>query len=218
MRPIAFSLTLATADSDGIAQSQAPAGGGVQNLTLDGALVSSGVALLDVARRVQIASSGNDSPNTFIIYGTDRFGNSISESLTGPNAGSVTSLYDYLTVNAITISDDSVGNITAGTNGQASTDWIPLDRNNLDFLASVFVELSVGATLNWTVQYTPADIRSSFANRNVPSSRIYPANVSNMVTQSTSQNAVIDAPVEGIRLTLNSFTSGTATLTAIQQG
>ena len=51
MRPVTISLTFSV-DADGIALSQTPVGSG--NLTLNGVLVSSGVAILDAAQKVSI--------------------------------------------------------------------------------------------------------------------------------------------------------------------
>jgi hypothetical protein len=103
----------ATADADGIAQSQSPSGAG--DLTLDGTLVSSGVATLDVPRAVSITSDADDSGNTFTITGEDEYGYAVVEEVTGPNADTANSGKAFKKVSNIAIDGSAAGNITAGT-------------------------------------------------------------------------------------------------------
>lgn len=104
-----------TADDDGIAASQKPAAGDEQTLTIAGVYASAGVATLDVPRRVTITSDGDDSGRTFIVTGTDEFGNAIAETIDGPNSTTVTSMNYFATVTEVAIDDDSTGNLTVGT-------------------------------------------------------------------------------------------------------
>ena len=79
---------LAAAAATGIALSQSGTAGTA--LTLNGSLVTSGVANLgSIARRVIVTSAGNDSTNTFTIVGTDRYGRTQTEVLTGANASEI---------------------------------------------------------------------------------------------------------------------------------
>jgi hypothetical protein len=160
MQAMTVSIALASADSDGICLSQSPAGGGVQSLTLNGALVVDGVAYLGSQRRVLITSSGNDSTNTFTITGTNWAGDVISETLTGPNApATVYTDLDYLTVTSITISGNAVGNITVGTNGIGGSPWVRFD----DFAPSnISIQCNVNGTVNYTVQSTLDDPNDPF--------------------------------------------------------
>ena len=66
MQPISVTVgPLDAADDNGIAQSQTTAG--AADLTLNGALVSGGVATFDSPRQVIITSGGNDTGVTFTI-------------------------------------------------------------------------------------------------------------------------------------------------------
>jgi len=155
MQPITITVgPIAAADADGICQSQAPAGGGVQSLTINGALASGGVATFDVPRRVSITSSGNDSTRTFVVTGTTFNGASISETITGPNATSVSSTVDFKTVTSVTISNNSVGSITVGTNTIAGSRWLRLD-SWAD--AKTAIQCNATGTVNYTVQVTMDD-------------------------------------------------------------
>lgn len=102
------------ADADGICQSQTPAGGGVQALTINGALSSGGVATLGYNRKVTITSAGNDSGRTFTITGTDENDTVITEDITGPNTTTVTGTKDFKTVIDVDVDDNTAGAITVG--------------------------------------------------------------------------------------------------------
>lgn len=101
-------------DADGIAQSQTPAGGGVQSLTLNGAAVVTGVAYLGYRRTVTVASVADDSGRTFTVSGTDANGTTITEAITGANAGTATGSKEFLTVTGVTTDDNTAGAVTVG--------------------------------------------------------------------------------------------------------
>jgi hypothetical protein len=161
MQAITVSTSLAAADADGICQSQQPSAGGVQSLTINGALATGGVANLGSQRRVLISSTGNDSTNTFVITGANWCGSVISESITGPaSPATVYSVLDYETVTSVTISGNAVGNITVGTNGVGGSPWIRMD----DFAPSnISIQCNVASgSVNYTVQSTLDDPNDPF--------------------------------------------------------
>jgi hypothetical protein len=100
-------------DANGIAQSQSPGSAG--SLTLDGTLVSSGVATLDVPRTVSVTSGADDSGNTFTVTGEDEYGYAVVEDITGPNAGTVNGAKAFKKVSKVEIDGSAAGNITVGT-------------------------------------------------------------------------------------------------------
>jgi len=101
------------ADADGVCQSQTPGAGGEQNLTINGALSSGGVATFVAARLITIASASDDSGRTFTITGTDVNGNAQTETIAGP-ATTVTGTLYFRTVTQVTVDDDTAGAITVG--------------------------------------------------------------------------------------------------------
>jgi hypothetical protein len=101
------------ADADGVCQSQTPAAGGVQDLTINGALSSGGVATFTAARLITIASASDDSGRTFTVTGTDVNGNAQTETIAGP-ATTVTGTLYFRTVTQVTVDDDTAGAITVG--------------------------------------------------------------------------------------------------------
>ena len=102
------------ADADGVCQSQTPAVGGVQNLTINGALASGGVATFVAARLITITSAGADSGRTFTVTGTDVNGNVQTESITGPATTTVTGTKYFRTVTQVSVDANTAGAITVG--------------------------------------------------------------------------------------------------------
>jgi len=101
------------ANTDGVCESQTPAGGGAQDLTIDGAQTSGGVATFTAARLITIASAGADDGRTFTVTGTDVNGNAQTETIAGP-ATTVTGTLYFRTVTQVTVDDDTAGAITVG--------------------------------------------------------------------------------------------------------
>lgn len=213
MQPIFATVgPLTAADADGICASQTPAGAG--NLTLNGALVSGGVAVLDAARRVLITTVSDESAKTFTITGTSYNGRVQSETIAGPNATTGQSALDYKTVTSVAISAAATGAVTVGTNGVASSRWLRLDSWAF---AQVGIQVDVSGTINYTVQQT-------FDDPNDPASPVSPASV---VWVNSSDSAVVAKAVDAqssyayaptfIKITANSGT-GSAKLTAVQYG
>lgn len=150
MQPIVKTVgPLAAAVANSICLSQTPAGAGA--LTENGALVSNGVATLAVPARITITSAGNDSGKTFVVVGTDHAGNSITETITGPNTTTVTSVLTYKTVSSITISAAAAGAITVGNAQSGASPAIALDPWAFPQVA---IQCGVSGTVNYTVQQT----------------------------------------------------------------
>ena len=154
MRPIVVSVgpSLVSSAND-IALSQTPGAAGA--LTLNGSLVTGGVGIMDVARRVIVNSTGNDASVIFTVVGTDRNGNVQNSTVTGLNVSNGFTALDFLTVTAVNSSAATVGAITVGTNGVGSTAW-QVD----DFLArywALSVWLTGPAGTTYTLETTIDD-------------------------------------------------------------
>lgn len=157
MNPVRVSLQLAAADADGLALAQALGGAG--NLNLNGVLVTGGVGEFDVARRVAIASVGDDSGLTWTVYGTDRNGNSQSESFAGANAGTVFSERDFLTVTRIAGSAATAGNVTAGSNAVGSTQWFVREWMSMGTLGVLmYFAAGIAATANFEITFDDPNV------------------------------------------------------------
>ena len=148
---------LAAASANNVALSQTPLAAG--NLTLNGALVVGGVAVLDQPRRIIITSAGNDSTVTFTAYGTDFSGNPLQASVAGAAIGAADFGVSFATVTRIATSAATAAAVTAGTNGVADSRPIFLDGFGF---APAALQVAVYGTVNYTV-------RQSMDNPNGPS-------------------------------------------------
>lgn len=199
---------LAAASANAICLSQTP--GGAVDMTLDGALVASGVATLDKPRRVLVTCAGNETGKTITIYGTDWNGNPVSDVLAGPNATTVQSLYDFATVTRIAVSAAFAGAATVGTSGVASSRPIMLDSWAA---AQVALQADVTGTVNATVQQSLDDPQAGYAAMtwvNHPDTAL-------VGLTATQQGNYGYAPV-AVRVTLNSGTGSVALAVTQFQG
>jgi hypothetical protein len=148
MRPVTITVgPLAAASANAIALSQTPGAAGP--LTLNGALVTNGVAVMDTPRQVLITTA--DSTHNFTITGTSVAGDALSETIVGSAASSYASVLSYATVTSVTISGAATAAVTVGTNGIATSNWAALDE-----WASpqVGIQTVVTGTVNYTIQST----------------------------------------------------------------
>ena len=179
MQPITITAgPLAAASANAICLSQTPAAAGA--MTLNGALVVSGVAVMDNPRRVLITAAGNESAKTFTIVGTNYANAPATETITGPNATTAQSVLDYKTVTSITISAAAAGAITVGTSGVGGSKWLVFDA----FAPSLIsLQCNVTGTINYTVQTTLND----------PYDPLTPVAPASVVWVNSSDTAVVGA-------------------------
>jgi hypothetical protein len=208
MRPIKIALTF-TVDPDGIALSQTPGGAG--NLTLNGALVSGGVATLDAAQKVSITSVANETAKNFTITGTDSDGRDLSETIAGGNIATVKTSGYFKTVTQVAVDAATVGAVTVGSGNEGATQTIPADWRENPFELAIGVILSSGATLTYAAQHTLDDVQDT-------SSALNWLTNDSLTGKTASDDGNVAFPVRGVRLVITAFTSGTATATFIQSG
>lgn len=199
---------LASASANAICLSQTP--GGAVDLTLNGALVSGGVATMDKPRRVLVTCAGNETGKTITVYGTDWNGNPVSEALAGPNATTVQSLYDYATVTRIAVSAAFAGAATVGTSAVASSRPIFLDGWAA---AQVALQADVTGTANATVQQTLDDLQAGYT---AATWLDHPD--SNLVALTASKQGNYGYAPQAVRITLNSGTGSVALAVTQFQG
>ena len=162
--------------------------GGAGAVTLNGSLVSGGVATLDQPRRVLFTSAGNDSGITFTVTGTDWNNQSASEVLTGANASTVYTIYDFKTVTSVVASGASAGTVSIGTNGIASSRPV-----NLDLYAdsSIYVQTDTGGStaITYSIQLTGDNPNDSSNPVPYTSVRWINSGTAALVNATTAQNA-----------------------------
>lgn len=226
MRPIYLTRTLSVAaDADGIAVDQAiPLG----NLTLNGALVVSGVAQLGSQRRVILTPGAADDLTgiNFTLYGTDDQGHVLTEVIAGTNATVMASVLSYATVTRIAASaaGGAGETVSVGTNGVGASVPIPMDQYVPDFSVTLAAIIKSGA-VDYTVQFTMDDVFLKYApyNTNYPGqptgdpSTITWWDHSTMTAQAANSKGILTEPVKAVRILTNSGT-GVVELQVIQGG
>jgi len=191
-------------DADGVCKAQTTAGAG--NLVINGDLATSGVATFGEQQRVTLYSAADLRALTFTVYGTTKAGDTISEAITGPNAGTVTATANFNTVTQVA-ADGAVGtNVTVGVSNALETGWMSLDHAKP--VKGIAVELSSGASLTYEVQY---GVRNRYGSSD-PETAVQVLADSTLTAKTVSAGIAATIPFPLIRLKITAFASGTATL------
>ena len=106
-----LNLAPSAASAVTVCASQSPGAGAI---TLNGSLVTAGVATFAAAQLVTLVSGGNDAGITFTITGTDADGNTVTNDVTGAGIGTATSSKHFKTVTGITHTGSVAGTLTSG--------------------------------------------------------------------------------------------------------
>lgn len=166
---------------------------------------SFGSATLDKPRQVLITTG---SAISFTITGTNWAGDPISETVTNSGA-SVASVLSYATV--ISIANSAAGtSITVGTNGVADSPWVRLDEWAL---GPTSIQANVTGTVNYTVFMTNDDPNSPTIPP-LPSAMVWQSGSSPFVGATASGQGTLSAPFLWAKVTLNSETAATSSVTA----
>lgn len=202
-----FTKTLTASSVNNICLVQTTAG--AADLILNGAAVVSGVAILDTQRRVSLTSAGNDSAINFTIYGTNDAGKTISETIAGPNANTVSTSQDFKTVTRIAASALVGTNVSAGTTGVGSTPWWPANRHITRFSVACGYQLISGSQ-TVTVEFTDDEVWPPLYIYQPGWSQTQPVPVATPVTgmSGISANTVAEVtrPCAAFRLTVTAGT------------
>lgn len=207
MKPVRTTLT-PQSDADGICASQTPAGAG--NLTIDGALASSGAVTLNNGHLITITCAGDETARTFTVTGTNDNGYTITEDITGVNASTAEGAKYFKTVTQISVDAATAGAVTAGVNGKSATRIYPTNQYLNPF--SIGFGCVVSGTLTYTVQHTFDDVQVE------DSSSLDVFNHDSIAAQTSSQDGNYAFPMSGLRVIVTAFTSGTLDFNFIQAG
>jgi hypothetical protein len=217
MRPNQITVPVLTNDLNGICVDQTTSG--AEALTLNGALVSGGVATAAAAQIVSIEGTGDNSLVTFTITGTDADGKTLSEDIAGPNNSTVTSTYHYKTVTGISSGAAVTGNVEAGwmaTDGMA-TATIPVDYIQESFSLGLAFNLTAG-TMTASAQYS-SDDPFDHDRSTTFQQEAYWVEVTNLSGVTADAATSVTFPVRAIRFIQSvGSTTGTNTFTLLQGG
>lgn len=205
--PIVTTVTIIAGNASLLAASQN--GFAKTPLTLTG-------ATLDAPRRIAVTSVGNDSGITFTVTGTARNEQNNaaqSETITGTNAGVVSTTQDFLTVTSVVPSGNTASTVTVGTNNTASGPWVVWDSFVTPFQVNIQGNVLSGSP-TWNVEVTQDDVFGTWLPSTVPFPRAYIW--SGLMNQTGVQFGQLTQPYRASRLTLTAF--GSASLTQQQTG
>ena len=209
-----YDIPVLTNDPNGICEDQTTGAAGA--LTLDGALVSGGIATAAAGQIVSIEGTGDNSGITFTITGLNSEGNTVPQVVTGENNGTAKSTTYFKTIDSIVASGAVTGNVEAGwlaADGMAGG-ALPLNLYQTPFNISLFFDLTAG-TMTLSAQYTADDPFATYASGFATEAKWWEVTGLSAVTADAVSN--IAFPVRAVRFvqTIGSAT-GTATVTAIQ--
>lgn len=207
------SLAYTAAAANNIAQSQSP-GAGV--ITLNGSLVTAGVATLDAARRVILTSGGNDTGITFTVVGTNRFGSALTETVTGASGAAASTTQDFKTVTSVTHTGSVAGTLTIGTSGIGSSEWVMIAPSANP--VNLGIGVVVSGTINYTVEYTYDDPNAVFTGTFPTAFNISGGSLTAKAANGDA-GSTFNFPVVAVRVTQNSFTNpGNLKMVVLQSG
>lgn len=186
MRVLEASAISITLDADGIALSQTPGGAG--DLTLNGVGAASypylpgtggpmgnvssirTEARMNPPRQVTITTASDETAKTFTVYGTDRAGKPISESMAGPSTATGTTVKIFATVTRVAVSAATTGAITVGWGATSYTRWIQLGNIDDSQIRGILVSGSATYDIEVTSQNMSRDAQYAPGNSgNAPS-------------------------------------------------
>lgn len=214
MRPIQRTIDIAAATANGIVTATTPANG--VDLTLNGSLVSGGIATPTYPTQVSFASTSNLSTVTFTVYGTGTDNNPLAEVIVGPNNTTVTGTKTFKTVNRIAVATATTFTtevVVAGTAavGIGTGAWWPLDIYVPNQVTTISVNLLGAATCSYTTEYTNED---PFDTSITQLAVAHP--VAAIASGSTDQTAFTTTLMRAVRFNVVSG-SGQVRVTVVQQ-
>lgn len=166
-----------------------------------------GIGTMDVPRRVDITSAGDDLLVTFTITGTNWYGTVISEVLTGADTAAATSVLSYQTVTGVLTSGATTSTVEVGSSATADSPWVKFDDYAANAQTAVDVAVVSGSP-NWDIETSMdrPDSPGTYAYQNPAIMAWFDTLDANLVGETTSKSGFISiTPLWG-RLTVNSGT------------
>lgn len=199
MRPKINTIACAptAVDADGVCASQSPGAGAI---TLNGALVTDGVATFGAAQKVRLTSGGNDSGLTFVFTGTDANGRPQTESVAGTVSSNSDTTKYFKTVTAITKDGATAGTIVVGNLIASVSPSLELLRDQPN-PAQYGIGCVIGGTVTYGLEQT-YDGSTWFAHAVI-------------TAKSANADGSLLFPVAALRLAVSASTSGSVTATVV---
>lgn len=172
-----------------------------------------GYAEFSTPQHVAIYNAGDDRGDTFTVHGYDRYGNEVTDAITGANAGtSTTQNQNFAWVDRVTSSSASAGAVEVGVDGKCESGWLVLNYRGTKFDANVGCTLSSDGNLTYALQHTFNNVLANgFAEEDAT---VFTH--STITGKTAAFEGTIPTPPVAIRLALTSHTAGSASATVVQ--
>ena len=184
-----------------------------ESITSPWTLQLDGVTTLSTPQHVTVTTTSNETGETFTIVGTDRYGNSMTEALAGPNATVVAGTKNFATITSITGTADATG-VTAGVNGLCESQWYVLNYRGSQFNVGFGVDISSSANLTYAAQATYEDMHSTGSGESDVTAYTHPT----VTGETTAVSGVYTSPPWAMRVAITAHTAGSVTLRVLQSG
>lgn len=214
MRPKRKIYTPSATDDDRIVASVTPAAGGEQSLTIAESTVDSVL----VARPLMLTTVADETGRTFTITGTNWFGQTITESLTGVNNTTAFTVNEFKEVSSITVDDDTAGAIKFGIGGTWRTPFIPMNTQITPVNIS-FALYWQGTSPSFTakVQHTLSNLQYGItALDNTDLEIMDHENATGLTSSNDPYDDNYAFPIAGIRTEVTGWTAGSLGFDIIQ--
>lgn len=157
-----------------------------------------------LAHQVNITSAANISAITFTLTGIDPDGYTITEDVTGPNATTVESTKYFKRLDSVAISATLGANtVDIGFVDEVASKTYPLNWRS----SEVAMHFDVTGTLDYTLQQVYENFQQSVYTGQSTLSWVNSEDTT-VVNATTSQISSFDVMPTGIRVLLNSYSSG----------
>jgi hypothetical protein len=159
-RPVVYNWPIPSTSSICLTQNTA----GAQNLIFNGVLASTAnsfqpsVFLNGIVRKVSITSANNLSARSFTVTGIDAYGDNISETINGPNAGTVQTASNFSAITSVFV-NGAVNAVRVGTGNTGATAWFQADINRS--YSSIVAQVVITGTIDCSYVETLDNIQEN---------------------------------------------------------
>lgn len=165
------------------------------------------------ARQVTITSAADDSGKTFVVSGFGVNGEVISETITGPNTTTVTTVSYFSSVTSVTISANAAGAITVGMTATATSPWVRFD----DFAPSnISIQCNAFGSVSYSVQSTLDDPNDPFTPASTSAMSWVDTSDTNVVLATTTQQSNFLFAPRYARVIVTAVSTGSVVSTFLQ--
>jgi len=173
-----------------------------------------GTVTFATPQHITAYAGADESGKTITFTGTDRNGLALTETITGPDTGTVVSTKNFKTLTQVVGSAATAGDIEIGVDGTAESGWFPVNYRGPDFNIGFGVDLSSDGNLTYTVQHTFHDVLASgFAEDDATK-----FNHESIAAKTVAADGNYTNPPTALRLAITAHTAGSANLRVVQTG